>query len=553
LDDLAADEAEERSESDWGLAEKKPGMGREAKIAVAVILLLLCGFGVAVAKKVRDKQQAALAEQEEHPETKSPGAGEPPPRDDLQTVPQRVAAAPSAQDDSSDPFASTTELSSNAEPAGPRSNTAAGQNAANANPFADAATDASASTPASDAEIVTLGEEPIEMEPAGAPRDVTFNPADTADSRKNPYNLTAAASAADEPPLEAASQSEPRLDEPQSEASLGEYTPVQETEAQAGSQTQVLQPGTKTALPPQHPARSGDADFHPGYRTEEIATEQARGSIHVARPGEGHGRVAELPPDAAHHSTGHRSAPQQSAPYQPVGQPHRSDSAPRRSPAHIDLDEFDPNAASTAAAPRHAHAEPLFEPQQPRHAEMHGQGHAQPLTAAHAAVGGDEYVIQPHDNYWIISRKRYGTIRYFMALEKHNAASVPDPRQLRPGMKVHTPPKEFLERTYPKLLPVTGPSQLAGYRGAAHSAEESNAPAGFFVSPTGEPMYRVGPQDTLTSISKDHLGRSSRWDEIFNLNRGTLPDANSLKIGTLLRLPNDASQHRLVTNPRENR
>jgi nucleoid-associated protein YgaU len=95
-----------------------------------------------------------------------------------------------------------------------------------------------------------------------------------------------------------------------------------------------------------------------------------------------------------------------------------------------------------------------------------------------------------------------------------------------------------------------GPSQIAGYRGDG-AGSVAAGPAGYFLSPNGEPMYRVGPLDTLTSISKDLLGRSSRWDEIYNLNRDTLPNADSLKIGTLLRLPSDASQHRLVANPRE--
>jgi nucleoid-associated protein YgaU len=172
------------------------------------------------------------------------------------------------------------------------------------------------------------------------------------------------------------------------------------------------------------------------------------------------------------------------------------------------------------------------------------------MDAAQGAIGGNEYIVQPHDNYWEISKKRYGTHRYFMALEKHNAPQIPNPRQLRPGMKVQTPPREYLERTYSKHLPVMGPSQIAGYRGDG-AGSVAAGPAGYFLSPNGEPMYRVGPLDTLTSISKDLLGRSSRWDEIYNLNRDTLPNADSLKIGTLLRLPSDASQHRLVANPRE--
>lgn len=59
-------------------------------------------------------------------------------------------------------------------------------------------------------------------------------------------------------------------------------------------------------------------------------------------------------------------------------------------------------------------------------------------------------------------------------------------------------------------------------------------------------MYRVGPDDTLSGISQRHLGRSSRWTEIYQLNANLLPAADSLKIGMVLRLPHDASQHRIV-------
>jgi len=47
----------------------------------------------------------------------------------------------------------------------------------------------------------------------------------------------------------------------------------------------------------------------------------------------------------------------------------------------------------------------------------------------------------------------------------------------------------------------------------------------------------VQPGDTLSSISRQYYGTPSRWEDIFAANRGVIPNANSLRVGTELRLP----------------
>ncbi len=59
-------------------------------------------------------------------------------------------------------------------------------------------------------------------------------------------------------------------------------------------------------------------------------------------------------------------------------------------------------------------------------------------------------------------------------------------------------------------------------------------------------MYRIGRNDTLSEISQRHLGRATRWIQIFNLNRDVLKNPNALKLGAELRLPADASRVELV-------
>lgn len=154
------------------------------------------------------------------------------------------------------------------------------------------------------------------------------------------------------------------------------------------------------------------------------------------------------------------------------------------------------------------------------------------------------YRVESNDNYWSISRKVYGTSRYYRALALFNAERIPDPQKMRPGMQVLVPEKDVLESKYPELFPgetrqEPGVVQVAG------------ASAGLATDLQGNPVYRVGEHDTLSTIAEKHLGRSSRWIQIYELNRDKLKNPNELKIGTILKLPADASRVNFVTGDSE--
>ena len=182
-----------------------------------------------------------------------------------------------------------------------------------------------------------------------------------------------------------------------------------------------------------------------------------------------------------------------------------------------------------------------------------------PRATSKPLVPGDTYNIEPNDNFWTISRKKYGTGRYFMALSQHNLKVIPDPKRMKPGVTIATPPAAELERTYSTLIPQAAPVEpvLAGTIQASRSTSSATATKdevpGFFVSADGVPMYRVGQEDTLSDIAQRHLGRSSRWVQVFEMNREILTDGNSLKLGTVLRLPGDASRVEVVSVPRLSR
>ncbi|NOX57113.1 MAG: LysM peptidoglycan-binding domain-containing protein [Planctomycetes bacterium] len=139
------------------------------------------------------------------------------------------------------------------------------------------------------------------------------------------------------------------------------------------------------------------------------------------------------------------------------------------------------------------------------------------------------YVVQENDTFWTISKRVYGTARYFQALALYNKHRVPDPQRMRPGTKIETPAPDVLKARFPQLFARV--KAAGGDRAPAGGKGKSEAPPGFFLGLSGEPLYRVGKSDTLTQIAQKHLGRSSRWIQIYQLNRDRLKDPNDLKIG----------------------
>jgi nucleoid-associated protein YgaU len=183
-----------------------------------------------------------------------------------------------------------------------------------------------------------------------------------------------------------------------------------------------------------------------------------------------------------------------------------------------------------------------------------------------ASPASDTYRVLPDDNFWKISRKQYGTARYYQALMRYNQDRVPDPQKLRPGMQILTPPAAVLEQRFPELIERAGTGASSGNgvidRSAMRpgfekplEADDADEPpvrttrdggTGYFYGKSGEPLYRIGPDDTLTGIAQRHLGRASRWHEIYEKNQDVLQSPDNLSPGTVIRLPIDASRVSLV-------
>jgi len=180
------------------------------------------------------------------------------------------------------------------------------------------------------------------------------------------------------------------------------------------------------------------------------------------------------------------------------------------------------------------------------------------------------YTVQDGDSYWTISKKVYGTAKYFQLLADHNRRTIADPQKMKAGVAIETPPASVLQRklkTVRRTAPIglAGRIEPSGRADGAGSSDSSNSassaaesvvvsrrgmqskePSGILFNQQGYPLYRIGETDTLTSIASDHLGRASRWQQVYNMNRDQLQSPDKLQIGMLLKLPSDASRVPLV-------
>ncbi|HEU4524868.1 MAG TPA: transporter substrate-binding domain-containing protein [Gemmatimonadales bacterium] len=75
------------------------------------------------------------------------------------------------------------------------------------------------------------------------------------------------------------------------------------------------------------------------------------------------------------------------------------------------------------------------------------------------------------------------------------------------------------------------------YRTLVRKHLGASGPAPVREVAAGQQVYKVRSGDTLSAIARDHLGKMSRWPEIWDLNKGRIADPNLIEIGWELVLP----------------
>lgn len=174
-------------------------------------------------------------------------------------------------------------------------------------------------------------------------------------------------------------------------------------------------------------------------------------------------------------------------------------------------------------------------------------------VAATQVRPGTEHVLEDGDNFWTLSKDHYGTVKYFGALAFHNRARVPDPRRMRAGQTIELPPSEVLDEIMTRfggtVTPAAALQQSGGQRVIRQVAAEvvEDSTNGFFVRGDGTPCYRIGTSETLSAIAHKTLGRASRWRQIAAMNVDVLEDPNRLRPGVVIVLPHDAAMVQRAT------
>jgi nucleoid-associated protein YgaU len=130
-------------------------------------------------------------------------------------------------------------------------------------------------------------------------------------------------------------------------------------------------------------------------------------------------------------------------------------------------------------------------------------------------TGNTTYTIRDGDTFIALAIEFYGDERYWLAIQAANPGV--DPKRLQEGQVIAMPPKD-------KVL-------SGAFKPATPTKTEKPAVK------AGRAEYVVEDNDSLSSIARNVLGDSSRWDEIFELNRHQLESPDEIFAGMKLKMP----------------
>ncbi len=117
----------------------------------------------------------------------------------------------------------------------------------------------------------------------------------------------------------------------------------------------------------------------------------------------------------------------------------------------------------------------------------------------------------PGESLSTICARVYGEVSLTEALAAHNGISDPD--MLRAGKRLTLPPLHVLTADPGEASP-----------GSGDRAEEPDT-------------YRVIEGDSLSAIAERFLGSADRWRQLYELNRQTISNPDTIRPGTVLKIP----------------
>ena len=135
-----------------------------------------------------------------------------------------------------------------------------------------------------------------------------------------------------------------------------------------------------------------------------------------------------------------------------------------------------------------------------------GSGSTRPAPA----VQPDVHFVKKGETLSAISSRYYGSPDFAAQIARNN--NIPNPRQIRVGTRL--------------VLTKSPNERLASSRTARPVARAA-----------GPRKVTVKEGETLSEIAKRELGNETKWHELWQMNRGAVPNPDRLKPGTTLNLP----------------
>lgn len=153
-----------------------------------------------------------------------------------------------------------------------------------------------------------------------------------------------------------------------------------------------------------------------------------------------------------------------------------------------------------------------------------------PTTIETPSANEKSHTVGSGDTMYVISKKYYGTTKYWKELAAFNAATLKNPAALKLGQKLRIPAVEVLGGTKP--ADVGGVAKVDTKTDVKPDAKNATKPA---VKP-GSKTYTVQKGDTPGAIAQKTLGTSRKANELMKFNK--IDDDAGLKIGMVLNIPN---------------
>ena len=154
-----------------------------------------------------------------------------------------------------------------------------------------------------------------------------------------------------------------------------------------------------------------------------------------------------------------------------------------------------------------------------------------PTVVETPGVNEKSHTVASGDTMYVISKKYYGTTKYWKELAAFNASTVKNPAALKLGQKLRIPSVEMLGGTKP-----------ADVGGVAQGEKKVEPVKSAVKQPTATPSkpngktYTVQKGDTPGAIAQKTLGTSRKANELMKFNK--IDDDAGLKIGMVLNIPN---------------